>query len=315
MPSSAVRSFSDPHDYAAAIRASQTELTALGSGPFVGKVTRIDFDRLWMQRTSENLPRVLHSTSSSKRAIITFQTQPGPSLIRSGVELASDWIARNALDYSYFQRSTGAFNWGGMSLPVTDMISAGEAIAGCDLAPPSEDLIVKPRAHAMAELQRLHAAAGDLAEHAPDIIANAEAARGLEQALILAMVGCLVTQDRPADSSAHRRHERIMRSFYAAIDEHPAEAVYIPQLCSIVGVPERTLRLCCYESLGMGPKRYLLLRRMNLAWRALRRADAKTSTVTNIAANLGFWNFGRFSVEYKTLYGESPSTTLRNAAA
>ena len=43
----------------------------------------------------------------------------------------------------------------------------------------------------MARLQRLHAAAGQLAKDAPEIIAHPEAARGLEQALIEAMVGCL----------------------------------------------------------------------------------------------------------------------------
>ena len=78
--------------------------------------------------------------------------------------------------------------------------------------------------------------------------------------------------------------------------------MYIPDLCAIVGVPERTVRLCCYESLGMGPKRYLLLRRMNLAWQALRKADMAVTTVTDVAANFRFWNFGRFSVEYKVLY-------------
>ena len=91
--------------------------------------------------------------------------------------------------------------------------------------------------------------------------------------------------------------------------------MYIPDLCAIVGVPERTVRLCCYESLGMGPKRYLLLRRMNLAWQALRKADMAVTTVTDVAANFRFWNFGRFSVEYKVLYGELPSTTLRERAA
>lgn len=43
----------------------------------------------------------------------------------------------------------------------------------------------------VAKLQRLHAAAGQLAEDAPAVIAHPEAARGLEQALIGAMVECL----------------------------------------------------------------------------------------------------------------------------
>jgi AraC-like DNA-binding protein len=315
MPTSAVQSFNDPNDYAASIRGAKAELTALGSGQFTGKIIRIDFDRLWMQRASENMPRILHSANSENRAIISFATQPGPGLIRSGVEMRSNRLARIGKDHSYFQRSADALSWAGMSLPVEVMCSVGAAIAGCDLAPPPQDLIVAPRASAIAKLQRLHAAAGDLAERAPEIIANAQAARGLEQALTHAMVDCISAQDFPDDSSARRRHEKIMRRFHTAISERAEEAMYIPDLCAIVGVPERTLRLCCYESLGMGPKRYLLLRRMNLAWQALRKADMAVTTVTDVAANFRFWNFGRFSVEYKVLYGESPSTTLRERAA
>ena len=43
----------------------------------------------------------------------------------------------------------------------------------------------------MQWLQRLHAAASNLAENTPEIITNPDAARGLEQALIEAMVACL----------------------------------------------------------------------------------------------------------------------------
>jgi AraC-like DNA-binding protein len=64
----------------------------------------------------------------------------------------------------------------------------------------------------------------------------------------------------------------------------------------------------------MSPKRYLWLRRMNLARRALRRADPESTTVTEIATNYGFWELGRFSVAYRSLFGESPSTALRRPA-
>lgn len=313
MPSSAVQNFTDPDDYTASIRGAKTQLTVVGRGNFNAKVTRVDFRRLWMQRLSENRPRIMHSADAGGRAIVSFHTQPGPSLLRGGIEVSSNSIARLGKDHNYFQRSSGSTHWGSMSLPVADMHAAGAAITGYELTPLSHELIVTPPPAAMAKLQRLHAEAGDLAERAPEIIANAEVARGLEQALIHAMVICLSVTDRGGNSSAHRRHEKIMRRFHAAIAEHAEEAIYIPDLCAIVGVPERTLRLCCYESLGMGPKRYLLLHRMKLARQALRKAVAAATSVTEIAANFGFWNFGRFAVEYKALYDELPSATLRSS--
>jgi AraC-like DNA-binding protein len=61
----------------------------------------------------------------------------------------------------------------------------------------------------------------------------------------------------------------------------------------------------------MGPIRFLTLRRMHLARRALLRADPLNATVTRIVADHGFWELGRFSVAYRMLFGESPSETLR----
>jgi transcriptional regulator GlxA family with amidase domain len=163
----------------------------------------------------------------------------------------------------------------------------------------------------MARLQRLHAAAGHLAEEAPEIIANPDAARGLEQALVEAMISCLADGEVREDSLAQRHHELIMRRFRRVVEENPEQPLYIPEVCKAIRVASRTLRMCCQEHLGMGPKRYLLLRRLHLARRALREAAPDATSVTDIATRFGFWQLGRFAVEYQSLFGDSPSAALR----
>jgi AraC-like DNA-binding protein len=305
-----VRTFSDPDDFAAAIRATKAEVTVIGRGRFTAEITRIDLHRLWMQRFSDNLPRVGHSAGISGRAIISFRTQTGPSLLWGGAEMHPTNIVRHGEGENTFQRSSGSASWGAMSLPVEDMAAVGQTLAGCDLTPPRNAMLITPLVSAMARLQRLHAAAGQLAEDAPEIIAHPEAARALEQALIEAWAGCLGEGTVGEDRSAQRHHSLIMRRFRRAVEANPDQPLYIPELCAAIGVSDRTLRVCCQEQLRMSPKRYLLLRRMHLARRVLRDGCPGMTTVTEIATRFGFWQFGRFAGEYRSLFGEAPSATL-----
>lgn len=310
MPSSAVYTFTDPDSYAAAARATRVALTISKGGSFAAKLVRIDLHRMWMQRFSDNLPRIGYWANLPGRAIISFRAEPGSSLRSNGQEMDPSRIFRRSEAQEYFQQSSGSACFASMSLSLEEMASIG-AIAGCDLAPPRDTVVVTPAPVAMAKLQRLHAAAADLAETAPEIIADPGAARGLEQTLLEAMVDCLGHQEERQTTFAQRQHAIVTRRFRRVVEENAEESLYIPEICKAIGVSERTLRMCCQEGLGMGPKRYLLLRRLHLARQALRQAAPDAASVTDIATRYGFWQLGRFAVEYHNLFGESPSATLR----
>ena len=97
------------------------------------------------------------------------------------------------------------------------------------------------------------------------------------------------------------------------LDSRQAEPVYIADLCAATGSSERTLRYAFLDVYGVGPNRYLQLRRLHAARRILRGRPAPTS-VTKVATELGFWDIGRFAEYYRRLFGELPSETLRNAS-
>jgi transcriptional regulator GlxA family with amidase domain len=91
------------------------------------------------------------------------------------------------------------------------------------------------------------------------------------------------------------------------------DPLYLPEMCIALNISERTLRQCCHEYYGMGPKRYLMLRRLQLARSALLNGDPRTDSVTSIATRFGFWELGRFSGIYYQMFGERPGVTLRHS--
>jgi AraC-like DNA-binding protein len=312
MPSSAVREFIDPEMYFSGIRNLQIEGIVTGRGEFRAASMRIDLHRVWMHRFDESLPRIMRVAPSGKRSLILFAIEPRqPEMLVSGIESSRGQIAMFGLDWPYYLRSSAACGWGTMSLTPADLAAASEATIGRPLTPPAFPRWLSPPAAAASRLGQLHAAAGHLAKTAPDILAKPEVARAIEEALVEAMILCLTGGRSDDVRNVHRHRATVMRRLEEVLTSAPDRPLYMPQLCAAVGASYTTLRDCCQEYLGMGPKRYLWLRRMHLVRRALRIADAEKTTVTEIATDYGFWELGRFAGAYRSLFGEAPSTALR----
>lgn len=104
----------------------------------------------------------------------------------------------------------------------------------------------------------------------------------------------------------------IVRTALDKIDEHSDEHLSVWKLSNMVGVSERTLRTAFEDYFGVGPTKYLKIRILREARKSLRTADPSKSSVTDVAVGLGIWEFGRFARDYRMLFGEFPSDTLRN---
>src|SRR4029077_8236393 len=87
----------------------------------------------------------------------------------------------------------------------------------------------------------------------------------------------------------------------------------LPDICAVLQVSERRLRHLCSQHLGMSPTSYDRLRRMLRARYNLRRPESVATSVSAVARLNGFCDLGRFAVMYRDAFGESPSTTLRQA--
>jgi len=97
------------------------------------------------------------------------------------------------------------------------------------------------------------------------------------------------------------------------LQEHPGDPVTVADLSRMAGVSERTLRAAFHDVIGISPKRYAIIQRLEAAHHALQNADPNTTTVTDVAMTYGFFELGRFAGRYRHTFGEVPSATLRAA--
>src|ERR1700751_5310084 len=131
MPSSAIRTFTDPGMYFAGIRKLHIDGFITTRGDLRAESTRIDLHCLWMHRIDESLPRIMRITPSGKRSLILFATDPyQPEMQVSGIEISEAQIAMFGLDWPYYLRSSAACGWGTMSLIPEDLAAVSEAIIG-----------------------------------------------------------------------------------------------------------------------------------------------------------------------------------------
>ncbi|WP_009480655.1 AraC family transcriptional regulator [Rhodococcus sp. JVH1] len=97
------------------------------------------------------------------------------------------------------------------------------------------------------------------------------------------------------------------------ITAHAAMPLSPELIAREVGVGVRALQRGFREYLDTTPIEFIRNARMKRAHEDLMAADAETDTVSGIASRWGFYHYGRFSQEYRRIYGVSPSQTLRSA--
>lgn len=142
----------------------------------------------------------------------------------------------------------------------------------------------------------------------PDMLKRPEVARDFEYSVLEALAEVL-----PSDMQSEYKHVRrvhVARQAEAMLREQETRQLRIAEICSCLGVSERTLRQGFHECFGVSPKRYQRLLKLNTVYRELRIKNGPGVSVSDVAYNLGFTGLGRMSVDYRELFGESPSQTM-----
>jgi AraC-like DNA-binding protein len=93
--------------------------------------------------------------------------------------------------------------------------------------------------------------------------------------------------------------------------EHPWT---VATLAAEVAVSVRSLQTGFARSVGQAPMRYLRQVRLERVRDELAQAEPGATTITQVATRWGFTHLGRFAQEYRTTFGELPSSRLTRPA-
>ena len=151
----------------------------------------------------------------------------------------------------------------------------------------------------------------------PQPLATAEQILDLQET-VLDQLGTALAQGRSPPPDAHHsriRHSRqIVGQACELVLSQPDQRLSIAQICRQMHVSRRTLQYCFQAVAGMSPLTYLRILKLNQVRRRLRAANDPVDQVTRIATTWGFEHLGQFSRDYRRLFGELPSRTLRQPA-
>lgn len=140
-------------------------------------------------------------------------------------------------------------------------------------------------------------------------VESAFAKEELEDELIAAFV---LAADSHHDGNGHR--DRMGPRYFNRAEDYLLDnldkAVTRDKLAEYTGVSIRTLSRAFLKKYGIGPIGFLKQRRLDAAYRALTGAKPGSCSVTEVAVRYGFNHLGKFAVEYRRTFGESPSVSL-----
>jgi len=148
--------------------------------------------------------------------------------------------------------------------------------------------------------------------HQPDFLQSPKTIRLLKGSLLPLLINAL--RPHPNQSPKPLWRADIVAAAQAYMNANLQQPMTLEDLSAAVCASRRSLIYGFQEIFEIGPMTYLKRQRLHGARQALLMGDPKQETVASIARSWGFYGPGHFARDYKALFGEAPSVTLRQDA-
>jgi methylphosphotriester-DNA--protein-cysteine methyltransferase len=121
-------------------------------------------------------------------------------------------------------------------------------------------------------------------------------------------------RDASRNQGGHLRSAAVLvRKVDRFISDQGHRPIHISELCERFAVNRRTLHRAFNEVTGISPVAFSRQKRLSVVYSILQRQGGPATRIRLIAAAHGFLELGRFAQQYKRMFGELPSTTLRRS--
>lgn len=262
MPGSTTSVFSEAEDFEAALRGEGCHgLLVTGAGEFRARLTRVALHSLRLSAAEEHLSRTALVDVPAGIMLVGLARGRAFAPFWGGVRLGADEIITLGAGQRLHMRTDGPCRWGSIWLPAAELVSYGNALTGANFAVPSAARW-RLRPAMIRHLRHLYSAGIETIERRSNTFIGGEAAHGLEQQLIEALVECLSNGSVIEATCVIRAHQDIAVRLESLLRAQPEGTLTMAQIRTILGVSARTLRLSCEEQLGMGPVEYVRRRRL-----------------------------------------------------
>jgi AraC-like DNA-binding protein len=305
-PRALFRVIDETDDYTNAVAGPTVEAVRIGKGVGPNVVLALPGDRLTVTSSSIGMPMVSRSRIADGRIVATFVHRTHGESRWCGVDLepGTVMVYGSGAEHMAVNRPGLRFTF---VITDVDQLCAAAATADVplDVAPDGSAVEFRPSESTVALGRALDAYGSGVVQadvgpaHADDLL--------LPFARLLSAGGdCRrIGRGKSIDS----------RKIVTSCVEVASTSTGLPSIidmCRAAHVSERRLRAAFIEAFDLPPSQYFRARALDEAHRRLRAADPCGTTVTTIAAGLGFDHLGRFAGRYKQIYGESPSVTLES---
>ena len=313
MSANTISAFGEADEFLAALKeVGYRQIVVTQAGAYLARMTRITLDHVRLSFVEEQLSRIASVVLAPGMTRILLPPVRG-RILCGGVGTDGRYIVTQGVGQRVIERLEGPCWWRDIVISSGYISKFGHALTGTPITVPSTVHVWHPTARALKALSALHAAATWVTETHPGAQHSQQASHGLEQELIDRVANCLSGGPIGVHETQGERCPGIIAKFAESIDTFRDELPPIAHICQELNIDERLLRRCCHAHLGLRPVRYLRVLRMQRVRRALQNGTCRTTTVTEVVQRYGCGQVGRFATEYRALYGELPSQTLRRS--